>query len=216
MLIVEEVFLLLTKDNGTADRAWGYRRHGLVAAALVDLAQLGVIDIAEGRDPKVSVVKAGVTGHASLDVILPALDGMSGKKVSRLVASSKLNPATAVGHSLAEQGIVTEESRMFGGPKFVTVNPAPEIAVRERLGQVLAGTREPTIADAAELGILKALNVAYGLLGPARGDLDRRGLSRRIESVSRDVPSVEALKRMVDSITASTVTVAVAAGSSSS
>ncbi|MGM7669464.1 GOLPH3/VPS74 family protein [Microbacterium sp. A93] len=214
MLIVEEMFLLLTQDNGTTDRARRYRRYGLVAAALTDLAEAGVLKIAaEGKDPKVTVIRAGMTGQAPLDAILPALDGLSGKGISQLTASSKLNPEQATGQALARQGIVREDSTLLGGSSFMTINPAPEIALRERLGQVLSGHRDPGLADTTELGILKALNVAHGLLGPARGDLDRHGLSRRIESVAQGIPAVEALKRIVDPITASTLTMATAAGS---
>lgn len=212
MLIVEETFLLLTKDNGATDRVSGYRRHGLVAALLADLAEARIIDVGEGRDPRVTVVKAGTTGNPVLDASLPALDRLSGKRISALVASPKLDPEQAVGRSLARQGIVQELPRQFRSPRYVTANPAPEIALRQRLGEVLAGNREATLADGTELGILKALNVAYGLLGPARGDLDRRGLARRIVAVSQEVPAVEALKRMVDSITASTTIAVTAAG----
>lgn len=206
MLIVEEMFLLLTKDHGTAGRARGYRRYGLAAAALADLAELGMIEIArEGKDPQVTVVRAGMTGHAPLDAVLPALDSMSGQKISTLVGRSQLSPDTAVGRSLARQGIVTEEPRLLGGPHFVTTSPASEIALRERLGQVLTGDRQATLAEATELGLLKALNVAHGLLGPARGQLDRRELSRRIEAIAHGIPVVEAVKRRVDPFTASTM-----------
>ncbi|REE02324.1 GPP34 family phosphoprotein [Citricoccus nitrophenolicus] len=214
MLIVEEMYLLLTKDHGTAGRARGYRSYGLTAAALADLAELGMIEIArEGKDPQVTVVRAGMTGHASLDAVLPALDSMSGQKISTLVGRSQLNPDTAVGQSLARQGIVTEESRFLRGPHFMITSPAPEIALRERLGQVLAGDRQATLAEATELGLLKALNVAHGLLGPARGQLDRRELPRRIEEIAHGIPAVEAVKCRVDPFTASTMaTVATNAG----
>lgn len=208
MLIVEEMFLLLTQDNGTTARARRYRRYGLAAAALTDLAEAGHLKIAaDGKDPKVTVVRAGMTGQAPLDALLPALDGLSGKKLSQLVASSKLNPEKATGQALARQGVVREDAG------YMTLNPVPEIALRERLGQVLSGHREAALAESAELGILKALNVAYGLLGTARGEMDRHALSRRIESVAQEVPAVEALKKIVDPVTASTMTVATAAGS---
>ena len=212
MLIVEETYLLLTNDNGAAGRVWSYRRHGLVTALLVDLAEAGIIGIGQGRDPRVAVVKAGVTSHPVLDAALPALDRLSGRRISALVASPKLNPEQAVGQSLARQGIVQEVPRRFRSPEYVTVSPAPEIVLRQRLGEVLAGDREATLADATELGILKALNLAYGLLGPARGDLDRRGLARRIVAVSQEVPAVGALQRMVDTLTASATVAVTAAG----
>ncbi|MCY1158264.1 MAG: family phosphoprotein [Citricoccus sp.] len=212
MLIVEETFLLLTKDHGAAERVSGYRRHGLVAALLTDLAEAGTIDVGDGRDPRVAVVRAGTTGNPVLDASLPALDRLSGKRISTLVASPTLDPERSVGHSLARQGIVQEVPRRFRSPHYVTANPAPEIALRQRLGEVLAGDREATLADRTELGILKALNLAYGLLGPARGDLDRRGLARRIVAVSQEVPAVEALQRMVGTITASTTVAMTAAG----
>ncbi|WMY79595.1 GPP34 family phosphoprotein [Citricoccus sp. I39-566] len=217
MLIVEEMFLLLSQDNAISDRAHRYRRYGLAAAALADLADTGVVQIADagtpGGEPKVTVVKAGMTGRAPLDALLPALDGLSGKKISALVAHAKLDPEQATGQELARQGIVREESSFLGGSSFLTVNPAPAIALRERLGQVLSGDREPTPAESTELGLLKALNVAHGVLGPARGDLDRRGLSRRIDAVAQGIPVVEAVQRVVDPITASTMTVTTAAGS---
>ncbi|MGW9550865.1 GOLPH3/VPS74 family protein [Citricoccus zhacaiensis] len=214
MLIVEEMFLLLTKDHGTAGRTRGYRRYGLAAAALADLAELGTIEIArEGKDPQVTVVRAGMTGHAPLDAVLPALDSMSGQKISTLVGRSQLSPDTSVGRSLVRQGIVTEESRFLGGPHFMTTSPASEIALRERLGQVLTGDRQATLAEVTALGLLKALNVAHVLLGPARGQLDRRELSRRIEEIAHGIPVVEAVKRRVDPFTASTMaTVVIDAG----
>lgn len=215
MLIVQETFLLLTKDNGAADRVWPHRRHALVAALLVDLAEAGNIDVGEGRDPKVTVVVAGTTGDPVLDDALPALDTLSGKKISTLLTSAALDPAQSVGQSLLRQGIVQEVPRRFGKPGFVTVNPAFEIALRGRLGTVLSGDRDATLADVTELGILKALNVAYALLGPARGELDRRGLARRIVAVSRPVPAVDALERMVGSVTASTTVAETPAGAAS-
>lgn len=212
MLIVEETFLLLTKEHGAAARVRSYRRQALVAALLTDLAEAGVVRVGEGRDPRVTVVRAGTTGHPVLDAALPALDRLSGQRISTLVASAKLDPEQAVARSLTRQGILQEVPRRFRSPVFVTMNPAPGMAVRDRLGTVLAGDREATVADATELGILKALNLAYVLLGPARGDLDRRGLARRITAVSGEVPAVRALQRRVDSITASTTVATTAAG----
>ncbi|MDI3330417.1 MAG: GPP34 family phosphoprotein [Micrococcus sp.] len=212
MLIVEETFLLLTKDNVAVDRIRPYRRHALVAALLADLAEAGVVDIGEGTDPKVSVVRAGTTGHPVLDASLPALDRLSGQKISTLLASATLDPEPAVGRSLARQGIVQEVPRRFRSPEYVTANPAPEIALRQRLGEVVAGDRQASPAEATELGILKALNVAYGVLGTARGDLDRRGLARRIVAVSQGVPAAQALQQMVDSVTASTTVTVTPAG----
>ncbi|GAA4759652.1 GPP34 family phosphoprotein [Citricoccus nitrophenolicus] len=214
MLIVEEMYLLLSQDNATTERARRFRSYGLAAAALADLREAGFIAIAaEGKDPKVTLVKAGMTGQPPLDAILPALDGLSGKGLSKLVSSSKLSPDAATGQALANQGVFHEQTSLLGASTFTTVNPAPEIALRERLGQVLSGHREATEAERTELGLLKALNVAHGLLGPARGDMDRSGLSRRIESVAQGSPVVEAVQRIVDPITASTMTLATASGS---
>lgn len=215
MLIVEEMYLLLTQDNATDDRARRYQRHGLAAAALTDLAESGHLRI-DGveADAKVTVVRAGMTGQAPLDALLPALDRLSGKTMAQLVANSTLDPTEATARALAGQGVLREEkSGLFSRPTFQTVNPAPLIALRTRLGQVLAGGREADRADATVLGILTALNVAYGLLGTAKGTLDRHGLARRIETVAPGRPAVLALKRIVDPAVASTMTLSTAAGS---
>ncbi len=215
MLIVEEMYLLLTQDNDTDDRARRYLRHGLAAAALTDLTETGHLKV-EGfdADAKVTVVRAGMTGQGPLDALLPALDRLSGKTFVQLVSHSTLDPGEATVRSLVQQGVVREEpSGLFGKASFQTVNPAPEIALRSRLGQVLSGEREPSRADATELGILTALNVAYGLLGSARGSMDRHGLARRIETVAPGGPAVLSLKRIVDPVVASTMTLSTAAGS---
>ncbi|QCU78665.1 GPP34 family phosphoprotein [Citricoccus sp. SGAir0253] len=210
MLIVEETFLLLTKDHGPTERVGAYRRHGLVTALLADLEEAGVVRIGDEADPKVTVVRGGATGRPVLDEALPALDGLSGTRLGKVLGAKALDPGTAVGRSLAAQGIVQEVPHRFGAPDFVVVNPAPEIALRRRLGEVLSGRRTATTADATELGILKALNLAYRLLAPGRGEFDRSTLDRTLVPVVQDRPLVAALQRAVPPVTAST-TVAVTA-----
>lgn len=195
MLIVEEMYLLLTADEDGSDRSQGHRRRGVNAAVLMDMAEAGVITLSEDEDPKVTVVKAGMTAQPVLDAVLPGLDQVSGKPLSAVLSNGKIDPTTAVTEALAERGVLKEQEK-----SFTTADSSAERSLHARLGAVLSGERQPGDADALHLGTLKAFNIAYAVLADVRGERDRDALAERIEDLTGEVPAVRVVQRLMDSL----------------
>ena len=67
MLIAEELFLLLRRDDGKPESAMAHRGYGFAAALLTDLVVAGRITLSDDKDPRMSVLRAGPVGHPALD-----------------------------------------------------------------------------------------------------------------------------------------------------
>lgn len=202
MLIVEELFLLLTKDDG-ATEGWGTQKGwGLTAAAVADLVLQHKIDLDDGKDPRVTVMSDTPTGNPALDRTLARLGHKQGKKLSALVQDRQANPLDQVGEALVNAGIVDFEGKQLLGlvpARYPTLNPGPEQAVRERLRLVLGG-QPATIVDATLLSILQGLGVAKTVLRAEAGGLSGRELKARIAEAAANVPEGAAIKRAIDQL----------------
>lgn len=203
MLICEELFLLLTTDEGSPS-SFANKPYGLAGAVLADLAAAGLITFSEDKDPRVHVTGTGATGDTILDAALARVQEKEGKKLSSLVQDRKLNPEQSVVASLAAAGVIkVEEKRMLGllPGKRPTLNPRPEQEVRERLRLVLAGGT-PTVADATLLSILQGLDVAPKILKDEAAGMSRRDLKERIKQVAHETPEGAAVTKAVQQLNA--------------
>lgn len=211
MLIAEELLLLLTKDQGTAE-SWGtYTGYGLSAAVVTDLILAERVTLSDDKDPRVRVVSTQPTGHKVLDTALERLGQKTDRKLSSWVQDRKLDPTKQVVEALAEAGIVTvEPKRMLGliPEKRPTVDPRPEQQTRDRLRRVLHG--EPaSVADAALLSILQGLDVAAKVLEEERGGMSKRDLKDRIKLVGEGLPAGTAVEKSVQMMNTIIVTTAI-------
>lgn len=188
MLVAEQLFLLLRRDDGKPESAFALNDYGLTGAVLTDLLLAGHISLDDRKDPRVSVEATGIVGHPVLDAALERLRAKEGKKLSALVIDGKLNPRDRVAESLAAAGVVAiEPKRALGlvGARYPVRDPWPEQALRERLHAVLAGaTAQPN--EAALLALLKSLSLVGRVLTEEKGTLGRRELSRRIDEVASE------------------------------
>lgn len=208
MLICEELFLLLTRDDGKAESAYAQNGYGLAAAAVTDLILAGRVGLSDDKDPRVSVLAPPPAGHPVLDAVLTRLADKDGRKLSTVVTDRKVNPADQVVDALAAAGIIgVEEKRALGlvPAKYPLRDPAPEQAVRQRLAAVLAGA-PPQPADATLLAILQGLDLAPKVLEQEKGGLDKKQLKARIEQVTRDVPAGSAVAKAVQAMNAAIMT----------
>ena len=197
MLIVEELFLLLRRDDGTPE-AWSAQRGcGLAAAVVTDLVLAGHVTLSEDKDPRLSVLRPGPVGHPALDAAMARLEACEGKKLSSLVTDRQVAVEQQVAAALAADGIVRIEAKRAWGlvpAKYPVLDPGPERRVREHLRAALAGST-PRTEDATLLAILLALGVAPTVLAQEKGTLGRRDLERRIKEVSTEVEAGEAVAR---------------------
>lgn len=221
MLIAEELFLLLRRDDGKPESMSAQRGCGIAAAVITDLVLAGRVTLSDDKDPRVTVLRTEPTGHPALDAAMRRLEERDGKKVSSLVTDRKLAVEEQVAASLTAAGVIgVEEKRILGlvPAKYPVLDPEPERRTRERLRVVLAGGT-PRPEDATLLAILQGLEVAPKVLSEEKGTLGRRDLERRIEEVSTEVKAGEAVAKAVASMNAAIMTTvifpAIAAGGSS-
>lgn len=218
MLVAEQLFLLLRRDDGKAESAFAQNDYGLTGAVLTDLLLGGQIALSEDKDPRVSVVTGGSMGQPVLDAALERVRAKEGKKLSGLVADGKLNPRDRVAESLAAAGVVEiEPKKAFGliGARYPVRDSRPERALRERLRVVLAGA-SATQEEAAVLSLLKGLGVADKVLEQEKGLLSKRDLKQRIDEVASDEVIGKAVGRAIEAMTAAIVATTAAGAAAAS
>lgn len=211
MVIVEELFLLLRRDDGRAESATAQNGFGLAAAVVTDLVLAERITLSEDKDPRVGVLSPAPTGHPALDAALARLVEKDGKRLSGLVTDRRLAVEQQTADALAGAGVVRiEEKRALGlvPARYPVLDPEPERRVRERLRTVLAGGT-PQPADATLLAVLQGLGIVGKVLAGEKGDLGRRDLKRRIEEVSTDVRAGAAVARAVQAMNTAIMTAAI-------
>ena len=214
MLIAEELFLLMRRDDGRPASAMAQRGYGLAAAVITDLVLAERITLSDDKDPRMTVLVPGPAGHPALDAAMVRLEQRDGKKLSTLVTDGKLAVEKQVAAALASAGVIgIEEKRALGlvPAKYPVVDPEPERRTRERLRVVLAGGT-PRAEDATLLAILQGLGVAPKILDEERGTLGRRDLKRRIEEVSSEVKAGDAVAKAIAAMNTAIMTAAIAAG----
>ena len=218
MLVSEQLFLLLRRDDGKAESAFAQNDYGLTGAVLTDLLLGGHIALSEAKDPRVSVTTAGSVGHPVVDAALDRVRAKEGKKLSSLVTDGKLNPRDRIADSLSAAGVIdVEPKKAFGliGARYPVRDPWPEQTLRERLRAVLSGA-SATPGEAALLALLKALGVSGKVLEEEKGLLSRRDLNRRIDEVASDDVIGKAVAKAIEAMTAALVVVTAGAAASGS
>lgn len=230
--MVEQLFLLLRRDDGKPESAFASNDYGLTGAVLTDLLLEGRITLGDGRDPRVSVVPpvqddggvttgaaggTGGTGHPVLDAALERVRAKEGKKLSSLVTDGKLNPRDRVAEALADAGVIEiQPKRALGliGARYPVRDPWPEQALRERLQAVLVGA-SATPSEAALLSLLKGLGIAGKVLDDEKGTMSRRDLDRRIDEVASDEVIGKAVGKAIEAMTAAIIVVTAGAAAAS-
>ncbi|MGA8046055.1 MAG: GPP34 family phosphoprotein [Dermatophilaceae bacterium] len=219
MLVAEQLFLLLRRDDGKAESAFAQNDYGLTGAVLTDLFLGGHISLSDHKDPRVGVTTTGSVAHPVLDAALDRLRATEGKKLSSLVTDGKLNPRDRIADSLASAGVIEiEPKKALGliGARYPVRDPWPEQALRERLRAILSGAGA-TPAEASLLSLLKGLGVSGKVLDEEKGLLNKGDLDRRIDEVASDEVIGKAVGKAIEAMTAAIVVVtagAAAAGSS--
>lgn len=218
MLIVEELFLLLRRDDGKPESMTAQRGYGLAAAVVTDLVLAERITLSEQKDPRVKVLRLDAPGHPALDAAMSRVVERDGKKLSSLVMDRKLAVEEQVAEALVDAGVIgVEEKRLLGlvPAKYPVLDPEPERRIREQLRVVLQGGT-PRTEDATLLSILQGLGIVTKVLAEEKGALGRRDLKRRITEVADEIPVGDAVAKAVAAMNTAIMTAvilpAVAAG----
>ena len=211
MLITEELFLLLRRDDGKPESAFAQHGYGLAGAVVSDLVLTRQVTVSDDKDPRITVAPGAHAEHPVLATALHRLQEKNGKKLSALVTDRKLNLEHEVAGSLAESQVVRiEEKRALGlvPEKYPVVDSRPERVLREGLRSVLAGGT-PRPEDGVLLSILQGLDLASRILDEEKGELRKKDLKRRIEEVSQESLAGHAVAKAVQQLNAAIMTAAV-------
>lgn len=211
MLITEELFLLLRRDDGKPESAFSQNGYGLAGAVVSDLVLAEHVTVSDDKDPRVTAVSDTGVSHPVLAGALQRLREKDGKKLSTLVTDGKMNPEHNVVHSLVDSGVIRIEAKRALGlvpEKYPVVDTAPERALRERLRLVLAGGT-PCPADGVLLSILQGLGLVSRILEDEKGELSKKELKHRIEEVSEESVAGHAVEKAVRALNAAIMTAVV-------
>lgn len=209
MLITEELFLLLRRDDGRAESATAQNGYALAGAVVTDLILSERITLSADKDPRVQVVSPVPTGHPALDQALQRLGERNGKRLSGLVTDRRLNVEEPTAAVLARHGIIGIEPKRGLGlipAKYPTLDPRPEAATRERLHAVLSGQQQPTVSDAALLSILQGVDLAHRVLKAEAGGVSKRDLKKQIAALAAQFPAGTAVAKAVQAMNTAMMT----------
>lgn len=223
MVIADELYLLLTKDDGKPDQAFAQNGYGLAAAVLTDLiAQQRVVLDGPAKKAKVRVVSQAPTGHPALDAALARVQDKDGKPFKSYLGDGKVAQEEAIAQALVDQGVLEWGEKGFlgiGKRRTPVRQPGPEQQIRQRLAAVLAGAAQPTVVDASLLSILQGMDVAHKVLAREVGELSKKDLKKRIQEIAEGLPAGDAVASAIQDLnvvmlTAVIIPVVVTGGSS--
>jgi len=174
MLICQEMFLLLTKDNGKKEDWVSNNEAALRATVLADLLLGGHVELAE----KKKVVTT--TQRPKNPVLAWAWEELQQRKTAstkELLEASWFTPREIIAldfHANGQLDIEKAKWWQWGGDRYIMTDLELENELRERLVAVLKAQRPAAINDVIILDILREVSGAYTLLKN-----DAEGMKRR-------------------------------------
>lgn len=220
-LSLAEEYLLLALDD-TSGRPLLSGQHlqfALAGASVADLTLRGALEVSDGADGG----RAGrfrATGRATpsdpmqrevLDLTHDRKPKDAVRKVGQGGFARRLRDSLQQG--LAARGVLREEEvkilGLFPSSTWTPHDPAPEIAVRERVLAALTGRADADERTAALVSLL----LATDLIRKIFPDQDRRALKRRAKQIAESEWAGAAVKRAIDELNAAMVAATVAATS---
>lgn len=203
MLITEQVFLLLTADNGGSEPWVGYRRFGLGAAIFADLALLDAVAFTDDKRPRVSVTgELPPDAHPALVNAHQMIREKPNRHAQRWIGDSKFGRIDLAAANLVKQGVLEERSRGFlfiQWAQYPTRDASVELRLRARLQQVLHGQAQESVEEGIVLLIVDALNATRAVFKEEIRGLDRKQVRQTIEEIRHSLTD-PALDRTVESV----------------
>ncbi|AEE44902.1 GOLPH3/VPS74 family protein [Cellulomonas fimi] len=229
MLLAEATLLLLT-DPTTGRSLDSGQRTGLALAGsvLVELVQDGLVEITGKGHPQLAPGRVVVTATArhpdpDLDDALRQIAAWRRhRRPQEVVPVLARGLRATIEQRLVDAGVLRPVPVRFLGITWTTrhpvVDPAgPSAVLRQRLREVVVGSRQPDARDATLVAVLHALGRVPGAVGDV--GLSRSEVRRRAAAIAKGDVGGEAVRRALqaaESATAAITASAVIAASTSS
>ena len=208
MLICQEMFLLLTKDNGKKEAVTNNE------TALSDLLMHDAVGISAKN-------KVHATDKKPEHPVLAwAWDGLHERRTSSvktLLQARWFSPREKIAQDFRDHGQLEIEDAAWwqlGGDRYIMTDTALEDEVRERLAAVLDGTQNPSVKDMIILDILREVKGAYPLLKEDAPEMKRREMRNRIKELKQQVDYDDAAASAVKTILQETTAIITAVAAS--
>ncbi|WP_293695017.1 GPP34 family phosphoprotein [uncultured Agrococcus sp.] len=187
MLTSEALFLLLTTDAGKHEPWISYRKEALRGGLLADLVVANLVEFAHEKDPHVTLLTGATEAeHPVLRYGVQALGENEPDRASNLVQSGWFDPEETIAMVLADQGIITVETKkflFFSSEQYPMCDPEPERRLRSTLAEVLADTRSPTAQDVIILAILQEMSAVRTILKRETEGFGPFKLNKRLDEI---------------------------------
>ena len=211
MLTLAEDLLLLLLDDATGKPRVDSTSldYGLAGAVLAELEVAGRIEVVEGegffgRD-HVRVVDAAPTGDESHDAALRLADDEKPRRGDQLVPRVSKGLRPLILRRLEERGIVSRESTrvfgIFGRDRWPAQDASAELALRQRLHDVLVLGTTPDARTVSLIALLSAIDQAHKILDIDR--VERKAVKTRAKSLAEGSWTATAVRQAVRSSRAS-------------
>jgi AcrR family transcriptional regulator len=223
MLIAEDLLLLVTDDaSGRLAAPAEQVDAGLAGANLLELTFMNRVALSReggGRKPgRIIVDDPSPTGDAVLDAALEILTARQGKKPSKVLTPLSKNLRRTLYQRLAEIGVVrAEEGTVLGvvpTHRWPAQDARHEAEVRSLVTRALVQGTAPDAHSAALIALLHALRCEHRIVDPRQYDVSKRQLRARAEEIAKGGWASEAVRMVIDEMTAAISTVVVLAGGS--
>lgn len=213
MLICQEMFLLLTKDNGKKEAVTN-NETALSAGLFSDLLMHDAVGISAKN-------KVHATDKKPEQPVLAwAWDGLHERRTSSvktLLQARWFSPREKIAQDFRDHGQLEIEDAAWwqlGGDRYIMTDTALEDEVRERLAAVLDGTQNPSVKDMIILDILREVKGAYPLLKEDAPEMKRREMRNRIKELKQQVDYDDAAASAVKTILQETTAIITAVAAS--
>ncbi|MCZ9306832.1 GPP34 family phosphoprotein [Corynebacterium sp. c8Ua_181] len=215
MLICQEMFLLLTKDNGKKEDWVANNEAALRATVLADLLLGEHIELSGKKKVETTAQRPG---HPVLAWAWEELQQHKVTSMKNLLEASWFTPREIIALDFHANGQLDVEKAKWwqlSGDRYIMTDLELEKELRERLVAVLEAQRPAEVNDVIILDILREVSGAYTLLKNDADGMKRREMRARIQEIKKEVEydnaASSAVKAVVEEAAALAAVVATSA-----
>jgi len=189
MLICEDMFILLTRADGTQEELLSDNEAALRSSLLTELLLGGYITAEDSGQLVAAETKPEHSVLAQSWETLRKHEPNTLRQLLRIEATEWFNAREIIALNFRERGqleIHKAKWWQLSGDRYVMTDSQPKRELQKRLADVLQGKRAVNVHDLVLLNILDETEGAYNLLRHHVGDIHRREVHGRIQRLNKE------------------------------
>lgn len=189
MLICEDMFILLTRADGTQEELLSDNEAALRSSLLTELLLGGYITAEDSGQLVAAETKPEHSVLAQSWETLRKHEPNTLRQLLRIEATEWFNAREIIALNFRERGqleIHKAKWWQLSGDRYVMTDSQPKRELQKRLADVLQGKRAVNVHDLVLLNILDETEGAYNLLRHHVGDIHRREVHGCIQRLNKE------------------------------